>query len=66
VLRSNNWARFRPAILLVEAHERTVAGVERDPIHIYATTQGYQLIAKTLNTLIYEDASRQARAAEVT
>jgi FkbM family methyltransferase len=66
VLRSNDWRRFRPAILLVEAHERTVAGAEKDPIHVYATTQGYQLIAKTLNTLIYEDSSRQARAAEAT
>jgi FkbM family methyltransferase len=55
VLRSNNWARFRPRILLVEARERLVSVLERDPIHEFAVVTGYQLIAKTLNTLIYED-----------
>jgi len=55
VLRSNDWSRFRPALLLVEAHERTVAAVENDPIALFAVGTGYRLIAKTLNTLIYED-----------
>jgi len=55
VLRSNDWSRFRPALLLVEAHERTVAAVENDPINLFAVGSGYRLIAKTLNTLIYED-----------
>jgi hypothetical protein len=57
VLRSNDWSRFRPALLLVEAHERTVAAVENDPINLFAVSSGYRLIAKTLNTLIYEDGS---------
>jgi FkbM family methyltransferase len=55
VLRSGDWSRFRPRILLVEAHERTVVGAERDPINLFAVAAGYRLIAKTLNTLIYED-----------
>ena len=55
VLRSNDWSRFRPALLLVEAHERTVAAVENDPVNLFAVGSGYRLIAKTLNTLIYED-----------
>ncbi len=55
VLRSNDWTRFRPRILLVEARERTVAAIENDPINVFAVTAGYRLIAKTLNTLIYED-----------
>lgn len=57
VLRSNDWQRFRPSLLLVEAHERAVSSIERDPIHVFAVAEGYQLIAKTLNTLIYEDVS---------
>jgi FkbM family methyltransferase len=57
VLRSGDWNRFRPSILLVEAHERTVSAVESDPINIFAVAAGYRLIAKTLNTLIYEDGS---------
>jgi FkbM family methyltransferase len=57
VLRSGDWNRFRPSILLVEAHERTVSAIESDPINIFAVAAGYRLIAKTLNTLIYEDGS---------
>ena len=49
------WSRFRPRILLVEAHERTVSAIENDPINVFAVAAGYRLIAKTLNTLIYED-----------
>jgi FkbM family methyltransferase len=55
VLRSNDWQRYRPAILLVEAHERTAAAIESDPINAFVVAAGFQLIAKTLNTLIYED-----------
>jgi FkbM family methyltransferase len=57
VLRSNDWSRFRPRMLLVEAHERTVSAIEHDPINVFAVAAGYRLIAKTLNTLIYEDGS---------
>jgi FkbM family methyltransferase len=56
VLRSNDWARFRPGVLLVEAHQRTVSGTQTEPVNLFVTEVGYQLIAKTLNTLIYEDA----------
>jgi len=55
VLRSNDWTQFRPHLLLVEAHQRFASGVEGDPVNSFATEIGYQLIAKTLNTLIYED-----------
>jgi FkbM family methyltransferase len=57
VLRSNDWSRFRPRILLVEAHERSVFAIEHNPINLFVVAAGYQLIAKTLNTLIYEDGS---------
>jgi FkbM family methyltransferase len=60
VLRSNDWGRFRPRILLVEAHQRAVSAIENDPINLFAVANGYQLIAKTLNTLIYEDGSNTA------
>ena len=55
VLRSSDWSRFRPRVLLVEAHERTVQAIESDPINTFVAAAGYRLIAKTLNTLIYED-----------
>jgi FkbM family methyltransferase len=59
VLRSNDWGRFRPRILLVEAHERAVSAAEHDPVNVFAVAAGYQLIAKTINTLIYEDGSER-------
>jgi FkbM family methyltransferase len=58
VLRSNDWSRFRPRILLVEAHERGISAIENDPTNVFTVAAGYRLIAKTLNTLIYEDGSR--------
>jgi FkbM family methyltransferase len=58
VLRSSDWRRFRPRVLLVEAHERTVHAIEGDPINVFVAAAGYRLIAKTLNTLIYEDGSQ--------
>lgn len=55
VLRSGDWVRFRPRVLLVEARGRTFQAIEYDPINTFVAGQGYQLIAKTINTLIYED-----------
>lgn len=65
VLRSSDWKRFRPSVLLVEAHERTVSAIESDPINIFVVAAGYRLIAKTLNTLIYEDGSGVSASNEV-
>ncbi|MCX7308784.1 MAG: FkbM family methyltransferase [Afipia sp.] len=55
VLRSGDWRRFRPHVLLVEARQRTFAALKDDPINSFAESNGYRLIAKTINTLIYED-----------
>lgn len=55
VLRSGDWSRFRPRILLVEAHQRAVLSAQDDPINRFAVDVGYSLIAKTINTLIFED-----------
>jgi FkbM family methyltransferase len=64
VLRSNDWSRFRPGILLVEARERRVSAIDNDPINAFAVATGYRLIAKTLNTLIYEDGSTMSSSSE--
>ena len=64
VLRSGNWDRFRPQILLVESRERTFRTIDQDPISAFAASAGYQLVAKTLNTLIFEDAARSPELRE--
>jgi FkbM family methyltransferase len=55
VLRSNDWERFRPRCVLVEALKTSLQGLEENPIHEQMTTQGYELFAKTVNTMIYLD-----------
>lgn len=54
VLRSNDWGACRPDYVLVEQMGRTVAALQREPLHQYMVTQGYELFAKTVNTSIYQ------------
>lgn len=53
VLRSNNWKKFRPACVLVEALCSSLDAVHTSELHQFITSQGYRLFAKTFNTLIY-------------
>lgn len=60
VLRSNDWSRFRPHYVLVEAIGASVDSATRGESHAVLSTHGYSLIAKTVHTLIYRDARRPA------
>ena len=53
VLRSNDWRRFRPRCVLVEARIEGLDELGSDPTNIFLSEQGYRLYAKTVNTLIY-------------
>lgn len=57
VLRSGDWKRFRPRVLLVEARKHAVAALADDPIHAFVDAMDYRLVGKTVNTLIYEEGS---------
>jgi len=56
VMKSNDWQRFRARCLLVEAREFDLNRPDENAVHAFASSTGYRLIAKTVNTLIYEDA----------
>jgi FkbM family methyltransferase len=56
VLRSNNWQAFRPRFVLVEALDFRLERAAGHPVHAYMGSVGYELVAKTLNTLFYRDA----------
>jgi FkbM family methyltransferase len=56
VLRSNDWSAYRPGFLLVEALEFKLEQAAGHPLHMYMGSVGYELVAKTLNTLFYRDA----------
>lgn len=53
VLRSNDWNAFRPKVVLVEALEVSLEGVLDSEVFQFMKGHGYQLSAKTVNTLIF-------------
>lgn len=55
VLRSNDWTRFRPEFVLVEALEFSMGDREGHPVDRFMTGVGYELVAKTMNTLFYRE-----------
>lgn len=56
VMQSNDWDRFRARCLLVEGRYVDLNRLDAYPLHQFAESLGYRLFAKTVNTLIYEDA----------
>lgn len=58
VLKSNDWYKFRPLILLVEEFDFSF---ERSSIYNYLTEQEYTFLAKTLNTLLFKDKRQELR-----
>jgi hypothetical protein len=53
VLRSNDWTTCRPEFVLVEALEFRLERAAQHPLHAFMHGVGYELVAKTLNTLFY-------------
>ena len=53
VLRSNDWRRFRPRCVLVEARIGGLDEIGSNATNAFLVEQGYRLHAKTVNTLIY-------------
>lgn len=53
VLRSNDWMRFRPKCVLVEVRKKSLEEALRSEIFLFLKEQGYELFAKTFNTLIF-------------
>jgi FkbM family methyltransferase len=54
VLRSNDWVRFRPRFVLVEVLGRSLEQVRGSDIFLYMKEQGYELFAKTFNTVFFK------------
>jgi FkbM family methyltransferase len=57
VLRSNDWQRFRPLVVLVEERDTSLEEVLNTPLYSFMSAQGYRLLAKTFNTVFFTDAS---------
>jgi FkbM family methyltransferase len=55
VLKSNDWSRFRPKVVLVEElNKLTLDKISESPIFQFMKNQGYTLYAKTVNTLFFK------------
>lgn len=55
VVCSNNWDMFRPKCLIVEALASSIEDVPRSEMHKYIVGHGYELFAKTFNSIFYLD-----------
>jgi len=62
VLESNDWQRFRPKCVVVEALRATVEGAMVGETASFLNQQGYELVAKTLNSLIFREKPRTIQA----
>ncbi len=56
VLQSNNWEKYRPKIILVESWDSTLDNLFSNPIYLFLSSRNYELLAKTINTLIFKEA----------
>jgi FkbM family methyltransferase len=58
VLRSNDWRRYRPKLLLVEVLHTDLADLEGHEIVRFLRDRSYRPIAKLYNTVVFGDDSR--------
>jgi FkbM family methyltransferase len=54
VLRSNNWNKYRPQILLIEVLDLALSDVNDNEIVIFLNSVGYELYGKGVNTLYFK------------
>ena len=56
VLKSNNWQKYRPKLILTESLDNSsIAAIAKSSIGIFLGEQKYSLYAKTVNTLFFKD-----------
>jgi FkbM family methyltransferase len=54
VLRSNNWEKYRPYVILVEdLKSGAIKNSQSSPVVSYMENHGYELYAKSMNTLFF-------------
>lgn len=54
VLQSNNWAKYKPTMILVESFGSNLAQIMDSPIYAFLDSQQYVLYAKFHNTLAFK------------
>lgn len=54
VLQSNNWNKYIPSVIVIEAYAANINDILESDIYKYLVELSYDLIAKTPNTAIYK------------
>lgn len=54
VLKSNNWEKYKPTVIMVEDQDDNVTSFEQLETYKFLKPLGYQLICKTVSTLIFK------------
>jgi hypothetical protein len=54
VLRSNDWSRYRPKIVLAEDLNADIMESAKSELSEYLNRNDYSLLAKTVNTAFYK------------
>lgn len=53
VLKSNDWERYRPKVVLSEVLETGFAAMSEDPVYLYMSSLGYALQSKLNSTAVF-------------
>ncbi len=53
VIKSNNWDKYRPKVLLVEILDFQLDKIESYEIHQFLSEKGYHFYSRTVHTLVY-------------
>jgi FkbM family methyltransferase len=53
VMRSNNWHKYAPTLVVMEQLESTVESIVASDRHRFLKDMGYELLAKCINSVIY-------------
>lgn len=60
VLRSNDWARYRPRVILVELLGTVLADLDRHAVAVFLREHGFRPAAKLYNTVLFEQVTPTA------
>jgi FkbM family methyltransferase len=55
VLKSNDWTRFRPRLVVVEALGESLETILHTDIYAYLASQGYSVYAKAVQSVFFEE-----------
>lgn len=53
VLKSNNWIKYRPKIIIIEFHAKDLDTLESNAVHTFLNSKGYNFLCNTTTNFFY-------------